>query len=220
MMNMDSAREEDLPRLLASDLNAYFPLMDQCFRKRLFDYALNKLRCLFDDIEDLMQETFRKAYRAMASYSAEEVERIHLWSWLCKILHNCFVDLWRRQNRQQMVTVSWGTEVSEMVMDVFFEQPERVAEQREFRQRVHALLERLDPAYREPLKLRHIDGLSCSEIAHRLQIPIATVNGHIAYGKKKLLGVLSDLGYDSCASFESDLPGDDSPDQDKHSSDE
>ncbi len=190
----DLPHEDDLPRLLASDLYRYFPLLDKIYRKRLRSCAL-KLGGNQDDADDLVQETFTRAFKAMAGFSAEEVEKIHLWPWLRRIAHNSFITMLRKR---KIEPVSFDTQEGRLFLetqeDIFSEPPETLFEKRESLQKLFALLESLPPKYRTAVVVRHIMQLSYTEMADALGISVKEAKERVTYGLKQLRNAKPDQG--------------------------
>jgi RNA polymerase sigma-70 factor (ECF subfamily) len=189
----DPPYEEDLPILLASDLYRYFPALFEICKRRLFFYSL-LLVGNREDAEDLFQETFTKAFAALASRPAEQVEKIHLFPWLRKIAHNTSVSMQRKRKIElESYDTPEGRSFIETLEDTFFEQPETSLESREMLQKIHTLLKSLKPKYYKAVMLRHVMGLSYSEIGEELGIPAQKAKDYVSFGLKKLRHAESDL---------------------------
>jgi RNA polymerase sigma-70 factor (ECF subfamily) len=184
---MDAVHEEDLPRLLASDLNRYFPSLDKIYRERLLAYAL-KLARNQEDAEDVVQETFRSAFEALASRSAEQVESIHLWPWLCRIAHNSFVTMLRKKRKIQLFSYDTqeGRLFFETQVDTFFEAPEISFENHESLQKLYELLKGLPSKYRTAVVYRRIMRFRYTHIASLLGISVKEAKERVTYGLKQL----------------------------------
>src|SRR6516162_1863513 len=91
------------------------------------------------DAEDVVQESFLKAYRQLGRFEA----RANFGTWLYRIVANCSVDLMRtRQSRHDQSRSESLDEVAD-VTSVVTPGPERLAESSEIQRRVAAALERL-----------------------------------------------------------------------------
>jgi RNA polymerase sigma-70 factor (ECF subfamily) len=193
--------EEDLPRLLASDLYRYFPSLDKMYRRRLCAFS-QKLVGNPDDAEDIVQETFASAFDALACRSAEQIEAMHLWSWLRQIAYHRFINMLRKG---KVVLESYDTPEGKLYIetwvDTLFEQPETSLEDGEFRQKVYALLMNLPLKYRTAIVLRHVMEFRYREIAHALGVSVVTARGYVAFGLKKLRKAASDQGYQDSGCF-------------------
>jgi RNA polymerase sigma-70 factor (ECF subfamily) len=148
------------------------------------------------DAEDLVQETYLKAYRAYGSFQ----EGTNLKSWLYKILTNTFINSYRSRRRRPLETdlddveelylfrrlggleaASAGRSAEDLVLDQFGE-----AE-------VKAAVESLPEAFRMVVLLADVEGFSYKEIAEILDIPIGTVMSRLHRGRRALQKALHDF---------------------------
>ena len=114
------------------------------------------------DAEDLAQETFIKAYRALDDLPADA----NAQAWLYRIAHNTAIDRIRRRR-----LVSWLP----LVGEIFHATTPDIAEAVVTRDRVKAALAKLTPEQRGALLLREVGGLSYEEIAAALGVSLGTV---------------------------------------------
>jgi RNA polymerase sigma-70 factor, ECF subfamily len=149
------------------------------------------------DAEDLVQETYLKAYRAFGSFK----EGTNLKAWLYRILTNTFINSYRARRRRPEQTelddvedlylyrrlggleaVSAGRSAEEEVLEHFTES--------EVKEAVEALPEQ----FRIALLLADVEGFSYKEIAEILDIPIGTVMSRLHRGRRALQKTLHDFG--------------------------
>lgn len=116
------------------------------------------------DCEDVVQESFVRAFRALATL--ERPERFR--SWLCRICSNVALDRVRR--RSPVVSFDQDSGVMRALPPGGGARPGRRAEVDEDRDRLIAAIERLPETYQVPVVLRHVEGLAYSDIARRLGI--------------------------------------------------
>jgi RNA polymerase sigma factor (sigma-70 family) len=133
------------------------------------------------DAEDLAQEAFLRAYRALAGYETSRIADLHLRGWLARITLN----LARNQARDRGPGMVDVESVPEPV-DVRQPDPEVVAERREAARMWRRLLDGLPAAYRAAIELRHVDGLPYHELAEALGKPIGTVKSDVHRGVRLL----------------------------------
>jgi RNA polymerase sigma-70 factor (ECF subfamily) len=145
------------------------------------------------DAEDLVQETYLKAFRAAASFEPGT----NLRAWLFTILHNTARNRFRDRARE-LLTVD--SEVAEHAADAVALDDPRGGETPE----THLLRETLDPelqaaldalpdAFRQAVWLRDVEEFSYAEIAKMLEIPIGTVMSRISRGRRMLFDRLRHL---------------------------
>lgn len=172
--------EAELPMLLAADFESAFPCVVRCYTDLVHAIALRTVRDPAE-AEDVAQEVFMRAYRALESYSAERRLEMRLRPWLARIALNV------ARNRLR------GGPHGEVALDEAAELPARraaepaqVAERREARRQWGALLATLPAAQRVAVELRHVDGLSYAELAEALDRPVGTVKAHVHRGVRLL----------------------------------
>ncbi len=141
-----------------------------------------------DEAEDVLQRTFLDAWRSAGKYRSGD----RFSSWLFTIAHHRAVDTLRAR-RHTVVDVD---SMRDLVGEDGRETVERYADAAE----VRAGLEQLRENEREVLLLAYFDGLSQSEIAARLDVPLGTVKARAARGTRRLRDVI--------AQFDGELGGD------------
>lgn len=164
-------------RAQTGDVRAYDELVKR-YWSRLRGYA-HRLHPRSTDIEDILQDAFLKAYVNLRSYRPSR----HFSPWIYRIVRNTLYDHVRSRRRDPLPFFD---------PDVLFphpiarERPDTDAERNEIRAQIDAQLEQLDPKYREPLVLRYIDGMSYTDIAEILRLPVGTVGVRITRALKLL----------------------------------
>lgn len=128
---------------------------------------------------DLVQETFLRAWRALADLRETAAAK----SWLITILRHEHARLFERKTPQ----LSDIDEI-DIADDREALTPERAGEDGLIRAAMHRLL----PKYREPLLMQAIGGYSCEEIARELNITPAAAMTQLFRARQKLKAMLSD----------------------------
>jgi RNA polymerase sigma-70 factor (ECF subfamily) len=144
-----------------------------------------------DNAQDLVQDTYLKAFRARDRFAAGS----NLKAWLFTILHNT----WRNRRRDESRTrVAFDSEVVEQVSEVAgaapaapVETPETLLLRASFDAELKSALDALPESFRSAVWLRDVEELSYQEIAAVLQIPIGTVMSRISRGRKQLYQLLT-----------------------------
>ncbi len=154
-----------------------FSVLMQRYEGKLQRYAA---KFLFDarDAEDVVQETFIKAYRNIESFDTGR----KFSSWIYRIAHNECVNFLKRNKLEKIPFFD---------LDVLFPQiPKEKHEDeinlRQSKEILDSSLRKLDIKYREPLVLYYIEGFDYKEIADILRIPVATVGVRLARGRQYL----------------------------------
>ena len=158
----------------------------------LFNLALNLTRNR-KDAEDLVQETYLRAYRFFGSYQPGT----HIKAWLFRILRNTFINRYRAQKvRPTEVDFSKVELAYERVVDQQFLQANRPVSPEEallegvLDEEIETALARLPEEYRSVVILALVEDLSYKEIASTLSIPLGTVMSRLHRGRKTLQGQL------------------------------
>jgi len=175
--------DEALLALVArSDEEALAELYDRFGRPA---YAL-ALRILRDAglAQDAVQDAFLAAWRTAAGFDAR---RGSASTWLMTLVHRRAVDVVRREDRRRGSPLDDAPVASGDATD-------EAVEIREQRLRVQAALEVLTPAEREALELAYYGGLSQSEIAEKLGLPLGTVKSRMFSGLGRLRDALGERG--------------------------
>jgi RNA polymerase sigma-70 factor (ECF subfamily) len=146
------------------------------------------------DAEDVVQETFLKAYRSYHSYT----EGTNLKAWLYRILTNTYINTYRKRQRRPTETelgklqdlylykrlgeASGASQSAESdMLDAFVDTD------------ITDALDALPETFRLPVVYADVEGLSYKEIAEALDIPIGTVMSRLHRGRKALQKKLWDV---------------------------
>src|SRR4030095_12143885 len=133
------------------------------------------------DAEDLVQETFLKAFRA-----SRQFERgTNLKAWLFTILHNTFRNMRRHDGRNPIDVDSELVEQAGADASQGFS-PEEGRTRASLAADLQAALDALPEAFRQAVWLRDVEELSYAEIASVLDVPIGTVMSRISRGRRAL----------------------------------
>ena len=133
------------------------------------------------DAEDVVQESFLKAYKAIDTFRGNDAR-----SWMLAIVRNTAMNLLRR--RRADVGVEWNERQAEPIDGAA--DPERALLEQSRREQLQGAVARLEPEFREVLVLREIEDLSYKEIAAVLNIPTGTVMSRLSRARQKLLAEL------------------------------
>lgn len=140
------------------------------------------------DAEDLVQDTYLKAFKASDSFKPGS----NLRAWLFTILHNHFLNNRRRANASPVNVDSETAEKAAAVIPADAETAEDALLRRVSDDAVRAALESLPENFREAVWLRDAEGFSYVEIAEMLKVPVGTVMSRISRGRRLLAGRLGD----------------------------
>jgi len=143
------------------------------------------------ETEDLVQETFIKAFSALKSFNAEYA----FSTWLFKIASNNCIDFLRKKRLMTMsidkpTESKDGTVVKEFPDPII--NPEMQLIEDEKKTIIDKAIENLPKKYRMAILMRHKEEKSYEEIAEILDIPLGTVKARIFRAREKLKKYLKD----------------------------
>jgi RNA polymerase sigma-70 factor (ECF subfamily) len=134
------------------------------------------------DAEDLAQDAFVRAYRALKGYDAERVSVLHMRGWMSRIVLNLARNRARRADPVE-TSLDPAADPTHDPADIDTSgRPELVTERREATREWTALLGQLPARYRVAVELRHVEGLSYGELAEALGRPVGTVKSDVHRG--------------------------------------
>lgn len=163
---------DDLANALAADLDRAFPSVVDEMGRKLF-WGLRRICGDHQEAEDLTQETFIRAYRALSSYETERIRALNLQPWLWTIAMN----LGRNHLRDRSRRPVWvDTDVDASRTD-----PEPIDEVAWDRR-----LSSLNRHQRTAVVLRHVVGMGTAEIAEITGRPEGTVKADVHRGLARL----------------------------------
>ncbi len=144
------------------------------------------------DAEDLVQETYLRAYRGFEGFQ----DGTNLRAWLFRILTNTFINSYRSKQRRPQETDLADVEDLYMYKRLPQLAAARSAEDQMFElftdDEVKQALEDLPEAFRLPVLLADVQDFSYKEIAQILDIPIGTVMSRLHRGRKAMQKQLFD----------------------------
>jgi len=147
------------------------------------------------DAEDLVQETYIRAFRFREQFTAGT----NLKAWLFRILTNTFINSYRRKAAQPQTTelddIEETTLHRRMTETSPSIEPEREVLDNMVSSEVQQALQELPDRFRTVLLL-DVEGFAYKEIAEMLEIPIGTVMSRLHRGRKFLQERLYDLARD------------------------
>jgi RNA polymerase sigma-70 factor (ECF subfamily) len=186
------SRKEDsalIKRALASDQEAFRKL-----RSKYYDSIfklINRMIRNREEVEDLTQEAFIKAFVSLSNFN----EEFAFSTWLYKIATNNTIDYIRKKKLQ---TFSIDKPVESEESDFSFEladtdlepDQELIASQR--KKMLNDAMNSLPPKYRQVILMRHVEEKDYGEIAKILKLPLGTVKAHIFRARELLYKQLRD----------------------------
>ena len=151
------------------------------------------------EVEDVTQEAFIKAYRALPSFRGDSA----FYTWLYRIGINTAKNYLAANSRRPPTSTTYASEDAEGFEDADqlrdLNTPENELASKQIAETVNATLAQLPEELRTAITLREIEGLSYEEIAEMMNCPIGTVRSRIFRAREAIAEKLRpqlDLGTD------------------------
>lgn len=169
------------PEVFEAEMN---PHLDALYRNAL------RLTGNANDAEDLLQDTYLRAYRFFHQYQPGTNGK----AWLFRIMNTVFLNEYRKKVRQ-------GEQVSYDGLEDFYlynrlsedinerpelENPQKAVMEKLDREMIERAIEALPIEFRETVALATLEEMSYQEIADTLEIPVGTVRSRLSRGRKLL----------------------------------
>ena len=133
-----------------------------------------------DEVQDVMQMTYLKAYQGLASFRGDSA----FSTWLYRIARHEALDI---VSRKRVET----TDIDEIEVAASGHSPDRAVHESSEREWINAALGELDEAYRTAIELRYMAEKSYEEIAEIMGIPAGTVKTYVHRAKIEMKRILS-----------------------------
>lgn len=189
------SRKEDadlIERAVAGDQQAFTQL-----RQKYYPTIAGLIRRMMrnsDDIEDLIQETFVKAFNAIATFNHDYA----FSTWLYRIASNHCIDFLRKK-RLKTFSIDQPLETSDGEMQYEISDstwlPDSDIHNREKTALLQNAIQELPDKYRVVIELRHSEELDYQEIANKLGLPLGTVKAHLFRAREMLYKKLKSKMY-------------------------
>ncbi|MCA1667876.1 MAG: sigma-70 family RNA polymerase sigma factor [Thermomicrobia bacterium] len=175
-------------RARQGDIAAFESLLRR-YERQIYGFTYRMMAANAADADDLTQETFIKAYRALP----QTREMLHVSAWLHRIAANCCRDELRRRRRTHCQP--WDPAMHEpAARNVPEEDPELLVLQKEADEWVQAILDRMKPRNKQALMLREYMGMSCEEIGAVMGVSHKAIKSTLFRARDEFRDIVAAIG--------------------------
>jgi RNA polymerase sigma factor (sigma-70 family) len=182
-MEIEKHENQLLEQALNNDQRAFTLLMEKY--QNAIQHLAFRLVGNREDAEDIMIETFSKAFDNLASYSNQYA----FSTWIFKIASNTSIDFLRRKHIIK-VNIDEDKNIQNHTRLQFNKTPEMEFILHQKKDKIRSFLQQLEKNQREILELRYFKELSYEEIAEQLQISLSNVKIQLHRAKKSLANII------------------------------
>ena len=142
------------------------------------------------DAEDIVIETFAKAFDKITTYNSE----FQFNTWLIAIAKNVHIDLLRKKKTSLFINISdEENDIAYAVADTSPSAEDKIITEQNL-SRLLQFIKELKPAYQEVIQMRYFQEMTYQEIADELSLSVKTVNDHMTEALKFLRKNLKECG--------------------------
>jgi RNA polymerase sigma-70 factor (ECF subfamily) len=182
---METMADEELASLSIDKSEAFGVLM-QRYQTRLLAYIRRLSGVRSEDAEDILQESYIKAYLNLRDFD----NKLKFSSWLYRIVHNETISEWRkRKARPSVILESEDWEKIKSEGDLY----DSIATESD-KEHLAKAIAKLPEKYRQAIVLKYLEERTYEEIADILRKPVGTVGTLINRAKKQLQKILKKYG--------------------------
>lgn len=186
----ESSLEDDqlVKRAISGNQDAFKLLMNK-YQKPLY-YHIVKMVKNNEQVEDIIQESFVKAFSNLNSYNTHYA----FSTWLYRITTNHTID-YLRKKKLQTTSINEPIRVKDGEMQfqiVGSAETDRKIIRKERKIIITEAIQNLPEKYREVIEMRHLEEMRYQEISEQLDLPLGTVKAHIFRAREMLYKALID----------------------------
>ncbi len=175
-MKSPELSDEQLIKIIREKDRELYGEIIKRYQTKLSHY-LRKFICNIDELEDILQDVFIKAYKNLYSFNTKK----KFSSWIYRIAHNEAVNYLKKNSKIQISM----DEVEYKIVDEKIDINGHI-DKVFLKKEIGKYLESIKLKYREPLILFYFEQKSYEEISDILRVPISTVGTLISRGKKMI----------------------------------
>ena len=180
---MPQHSDEQLATLAVNGRAEAFQILVERYQKQVFSLAY-RLCGDYDEAQDMAQEAFIRIYQELPRFDASR----RFFPWMYRVAHNVCVNQLARRPRESTPL----DEVFDLADDSGpAAHPEQAFAQLEQADAVRTAIAALPEAYRLPLVLKYLEGLSYKQISDQLSLPVSTIETRLFRGRNMLKQLLA-----------------------------
>lgn len=180
MVDYNKSTDEELVKLTL-EKEDFFAYLIKRYEKKLLYYILRITNVSQEEAEDILQDSFIKAYINLNNFDTS----LKFSSWLYRITHNQVISNYRK-NQARPQTINLNTDTDSFLNLAFELDLDKKMDLDDLKVSINNLLNNLDLKYREVLVLKFLEDRSYNEISDILKKPLGTVASLINRAKQKL----------------------------------
>ncbi len=185
-LDSDPVSDESLLEAIAEGQTRAFELLYDRYSPRLFGLALKILQNQ-SLAEDVIQEVFVSIWQKARRY---QKGRGAPAAWLLTLCRNRSIDLLRSQASRNRRTVDMADDIQERLQAVAQNDPLTAVDAGQQAENIRTAMAQLPDEQRQIIEMSYFKGLSQTEIAADLQLPLGTVKTRTRLGMEKLRRIL------------------------------
>lgn len=154
------------------DIDAYFCIVEK-YKDVLMRYITRITDVSQDEAENILQETFIKAYQNINSYK----KSYSFSNWLYSIAHNLIIDTHRKNEKKETVSLETDDEEYKSLIEILASDIniQKDITSKELSEKIRKILSKIEPKYKEILILKFLEEKDYNEISDILKIPSGSV---------------------------------------------
>ncbi|OGZ34363.1 MAG: hypothetical protein A2174_00910 [Candidatus Portnoybacteria bacterium RBG_13_41_18] len=175
---MPQLSDEEIAQKIQAGDSESFGILVTRFERKIRRYG-KKFLSNTQDLEDIVQNIFIKAYTNIQSFNAA----MKFSPWLYRIAHNEFVNALRKNSHSPLSIFDFDSLFPHLTAK---ETADSDTNNKEIKYQLDKYLKEINPKYREVLLFYYFEEMSYAEIAEILRIPVSTVGVRLIRGKNIL----------------------------------
>jgi RNA polymerase sigma-70 factor, ECF subfamily len=192
-INLEELTDEDLVKHIIEDIDSFSILIDR-YEQRLTRYIKRLFFLNEQDVEDVLQNVFIKAYINIHSFSGN----YKFSSWIYRIAHNETINFYKKLKNKSSSHLADLDIDSKALQNIIHEDlnPEDGYIDQIFSLDISKILNSMDGKYKDILILRFLEEMDYIEIADVLRISVGSVGSLINRAKKQLNNLLLKINHE------------------------